>query len=114
MLVAAELWLTHLFCLLLSYHISMSQIHHAAALSPRPLPHIPHEVLAEIAEYLDLPSAQNLSRSCKSLRDAGEMRVWRLVDITSGWDGEWCHFLGIANIADVLRGSSSGIRGLQA
>ncbi|KAI9632169.1 uncharacterized protein MKK02DRAFT_30699 [Dioszegia hungarica] len=54
----------------------------------RDLPHIPLEVLLQIAAHLDVPSALNLSRTCKGLRDAGECKVWEMVDVTSGWDPE--------------------------
>lgn len=64
--------------------------HNAAPGIPtRTLPYIPFEILSKIAEHLDLPSAAALSRTCKALRDAGEIKVWGTVDITSGWDCEY-------------------------
>lgn len=49
---------------------------------------IPLEVKARIAAQLDLPSARNLTVSCKAWRNAGEMAVWNEVDLTTGWYGE--------------------------
>jgi hypothetical protein len=53
---------------------------------PRPapaiLPSIPHEILSQIASLIDLPAAKALATTCKSLRDAGEMRIWRKLELT--------------------------------
>lgn len=60
------------------------------------LPDIPLEILQQIATEIDVPSALNLARTCKALRDAGECRVWEMVDITSGWDREYQSILHLA------------------
>ena len=49
------------------------------------LPPIPVEVLRIIATHLDVPSAHSLARVCKGLRDAGEMKIWRTIELTSKW-----------------------------
>ena len=56
--------------------------------TPRPaderpqLREIPHDILKEISQYLDRRSAFNLTLTCKSLREAGEMKLWEAVDVT--------------------------------
>lgn len=52
------------------------------------LPHIPVEILRQIATHLDVPSALALAQTCKTLRDAGETKVWETVNVTSGFDRE--------------------------
>lgn len=59
---------------------------------PKCLPDIPVDVLRLIAENLDRASAFALSLTCKSLRDAGEIKVWETLDLTTGYDRE-CHQL---------------------
>jgi hypothetical protein len=59
---------------------------------PRCLPDIPVDVLRLIAENLDRASAFALTLTCKSLRDAGEIKVWETLDLTTGYDRE-CHQL---------------------
>lgn len=49
------------------------------------LPHIPLEVNRQIALYLDRQSAFALTLTCKALRDAGETRLYQLIDLTSGY-----------------------------
>lgn len=49
------------------------------------LPHIPLEVSQQIARYLDRKSAYALTLTCKGLRDAGETRLYSLIDLTSGY-----------------------------
>ena len=44
------------------------------------------EVLRHMSLYLDRTSASRLSRTCKALRDAGEIKVWEEIDLTSGWN----------------------------
>jgi hypothetical protein len=51
----------------------------------QPLPHIPLEVSQQIARYLDRKSAYALTLTCKGLRDAGETRLYSLIDLTSGY-----------------------------
>lgn len=58
------------------------------AREPRTLEHLPHEVLAQIAEHLDRPSAFALALTCRSLRDAGEMGVWKDLDVVSDFTRE--------------------------
>ena len=53
--------------------------------STRQLPHIPLEILQQIAGHIDRSSAFALTLTCKSLRDAGETKLWKELDITSGW-----------------------------
>ena len=76
------------FVLPLSYRVDISKNGSTACITPREMIHIPQDVLIELAQHLDLGSARNLSRTCKSLRDAGEVKVWEHVDVTSGWNGE--------------------------
>ncbi|ORY30808.1 hypothetical protein BCR39DRAFT_528444 [Naematelia encephala] len=52
---------------------------------PQPLPHLPIEILRHIASHLDGHTAARLARTCRALRDAGEMKVWENVDVTSGF-----------------------------
>jgi len=40
---------------------------------PRHLSHIPAEMLRQIAEHVDTKTAASLARTCKSLRNAGEL-----------------------------------------
>jgi hypothetical protein len=52
---------------------------------PRPTrrgPDIPFEISRSLAQHLDLKSAFNLSLTCKSLRDAGECRLYAAIDLT--------------------------------
>lgn len=59
------------------------------ASEPRMMPHIPFEILQQIALYLpDISTARNLALSCKALRDCGEAGCWSVLDLTSGWDRE--------------------------
>lgn len=51
----------------------------------RTIPYIPLKVQIKIAQWLDLESARSLSTTCKALRDAGEIKVWEMLDLTSGW-----------------------------
>jgi hypothetical protein len=50
---------------------------------------IPYEVLRKIASLIDRPTAHALARSCKSLRDAGESRIWESVNLRHGVPSTW-------------------------
>lgn len=45
------------------------------------LPHIPLEVLQQIATHLDRKSAFALALTCKGLRDAGETKLYETVHL---------------------------------
>ena len=49
----------------------------------RAIPHLPIEILSNISAHLDKPTAVALSQVCRSLRDAGEMKVWEMLDISA-------------------------------
>lgn len=59
----------------------------------RSLPHLPFEILRQISGHLDKKTAASLARSCKGLRDAGELKLWETLDITSKYQGKLfrCH-----------------------
>lgn len=55
---------------------------------PRIMQYIPAELSRKIADHLDLPSALRLMRVRKTLKTAGEMKVYETLDLTGSWSGE--------------------------
>jgi hypothetical protein len=42
---------------------------------------MPYEVLCQIASLIDQPTARSLATTCRALRDAGEMGIWRKIEV---------------------------------
>lgn len=54
--------------------------------STRGLPHIPLEILQQIACHLDRKSAFALTLTCKGLRDAGETKLYETVHLDHDYE----------------------------
>jgi hypothetical protein len=76
---------------------------------PRLLQSIPQDILRQIASLIDKRSAQALATTCKSLREAGEMRIWERIRLLHFAPGEFCvtilvfaRYMTCADLTDVL------------
>lgn len=60
---------------------------HTAELGRAVVPALPDKVLVRTSRLIDREDALSLSKSSKGLAEAGEMRIWRTIVITSGREG---------------------------
>lgn len=77
----------------------MSAVEEVKKLPSSAMPHVPLEILEQIAENIsDLPTARAMSLSCKVLRDCGEAANWSELDLTSGYDRELSSLTGLVSL----------------